>query len=286
MKPMRSEKEMFDLILSVAKEDPRIRAVVLNGSRSNPEAPRDQYQDYDIVYCVDDVAPFYNNPDWISEKFGPPLVMQMPEAISPPGLEPDNNGSFVYLMLFDDGNRIDLTIDTQYTLHEDGDNDPAVALLDKCGCLPSLSNDSSCWHVSCPDEKLFLDCCNEFWWCLNNVAKGIARDERPYAMEMYNCHVRDMLNHMVSWYIGISTDFSVSSGKMGKYFKNHLPADIYAEYLATYSDSEPNHLWEAVFAGCALFRKLALAVAKKLGFHYRLDEDENMNKYLRHVQNA
>ena len=38
---MRSEQEMFDLILQTAREDDRIRAVIMNGSRANPSAPRD-----------------------------------------------------------------------------------------------------------------------------------------------------------------------------------------------------------------------------------------------------
>ncbi len=33
---MRTEKEMFDLILSVPNRDGRIRAVYMNGSRANP----------------------------------------------------------------------------------------------------------------------------------------------------------------------------------------------------------------------------------------------------------
>ena len=33
---MRSEKEMFELILRVVKADERIRAVYMNGSRANP----------------------------------------------------------------------------------------------------------------------------------------------------------------------------------------------------------------------------------------------------------
>lgn len=49
---MRSEQEMFDLILNTAREDKRIRAVYMNGSRTNPSAPRDIFQDYDIVYVV------------------------------------------------------------------------------------------------------------------------------------------------------------------------------------------------------------------------------------------
>jgi hypothetical protein len=49
---MRTEKEMLDLILGVAKADTRIRAVYMNGSRANPKVPKDKNQDYDIVYVV------------------------------------------------------------------------------------------------------------------------------------------------------------------------------------------------------------------------------------------
>ncbi len=47
---------MFDLILDTARADERIRAVILNGSRANPNAPRDPFQDFDIVYLVTDSA--------------------------------------------------------------------------------------------------------------------------------------------------------------------------------------------------------------------------------------
>jgi aminoglycoside 6-adenylyltransferase len=52
---MRTEQEMLDLILRVAKEDERIRAVLLAGSRANPGVPKDNYQDYDIAYFVTDM---------------------------------------------------------------------------------------------------------------------------------------------------------------------------------------------------------------------------------------
>ncbi len=49
---MRTEREMYDLILGTAQADERIRAVYMNGSRTNANAPRDIFQDYDIVYAV------------------------------------------------------------------------------------------------------------------------------------------------------------------------------------------------------------------------------------------
>ena len=38
---MRSEKEMYDLILGYANADENIRAVILNGSRANPNRKPD-----------------------------------------------------------------------------------------------------------------------------------------------------------------------------------------------------------------------------------------------------
>ncbi|MBV1710018.1 MAG: aminoglycoside 6-adenylyltransferase [Erysipelothrix sp.] len=37
---MRDEKEMIDEIIGFAKNDSRIKAVLLNGSRANPLAPK------------------------------------------------------------------------------------------------------------------------------------------------------------------------------------------------------------------------------------------------------
>ena len=53
---MRTEREMTALILGVAERDARVRAVFMNGSRANPNAPRDIFQDYDIVYVVEETG--------------------------------------------------------------------------------------------------------------------------------------------------------------------------------------------------------------------------------------
>ena len=55
---MRTEKEMMDLILTFAKNDPRIRVVGMEGSRTNVNVPKDEFQDYDITYLVTDMESF------------------------------------------------------------------------------------------------------------------------------------------------------------------------------------------------------------------------------------
>jgi len=272
---------MMDLIIGVAKADDRIRAVLMVGSRANPTAPRDKYQDYDITYFVKDIKPFYNNVEWIEKNFGKPAILQMPENMSL--IPPEGDGHFTYLMIFDDGNRIDLSI--EHTPYVD-DGEPAIVLLDKDGTLPPLpAPTDKHWHIKPPTEKLFADCCNEFWWCLNNVGKGIARDELPYAMKMFNDYVRDMLNKMIEWYIGVNTNFSVSAGKFGKYFKKHLPPDLYAMYSQTYSDSNYENLWASVFTACDLFHTAALRVAEYGGYVYNQREEDAMIKYLNRIKN-
>ena len=55
---MRNEEVMMELILKRAVEDETIRLVEMNGSRINPTTKRDPFQDYDIVYYVEDMEPF------------------------------------------------------------------------------------------------------------------------------------------------------------------------------------------------------------------------------------
>lgn len=278
---MRTEQEMFDLIINTAKEDERILAVMLNGSRADPHAVKDIYQDYDIVYFVTDVSPYWDNREWLESKFGKISVLQTPETM---GLvPPDNDGSFVFLTIFEDGNRIDLNITSDAYID---DGEPAVILLDKCGYLSQVNPRDDFWFIEPPTEKFFHDCCNEFWWCLNNVAKGIARDELPYVMNMFNVCVRDMLNKMTEWYIGMHYDFKVSAGKSGKYFKEYLPGKLYNMYCETYSDSNYENIWKSVFNACELFRTMANEIVEEFGYTYNKAEDSNMTSYMLKVKNG
>jgi aminoglycoside 6-adenylyltransferase len=131
---MRSEKEMLDLILHVAENDDNIRAVIMNGSRVNPHAKKDPFQDFDIVYFVRDVEPYKRNKTFISP-FGDLMIMQTPEdMIDPPA---ENDGHYTYLMQFLDGNRIDLSLYSLDTIQSNIADSLTVVLLDKDHLIPS-----------------------------------------------------------------------------------------------------------------------------------------------------
>ncbi|MBM6629078.1 aminoglycoside 6-adenylyltransferase [Mammaliicoccus vitulinus] len=47
---MRSEKEIINLILDIAKKDNHIECDLLNGSKANPNSMKDKFQDYDFIF--------------------------------------------------------------------------------------------------------------------------------------------------------------------------------------------------------------------------------------------
>ena len=131
---MRTEKEMMDLILATAQNDDRIHAVYMNGSRTNPNAPKDIFQDYDIVYVVDETESFIRDKAWIN-RFGDILFMQYPDES--PYYPSDKANSYAWLMVFTDGNRLDLTVKTvEHAKKNVLEDSLCVILLDKDGILP------------------------------------------------------------------------------------------------------------------------------------------------------
>ncbi len=132
---MRTEQEMLSLILDVARKTEAVRAVVMNGSRVNPNAKKDPFQDYDIIYFVREVEPFKRNWDFIRQ-FGEMLILQTPEDMSSPSAAGD--GHYSYLMQFMDGTRIDLSFYPLEQVKKHTADSLTIKLLDKDRLIPQL----------------------------------------------------------------------------------------------------------------------------------------------------
>ncbi|HZG57218.1 aminoglycoside 6-adenylyltransferase [Paenibacillus sp.] len=280
---MRNEQEMIDAILGFAKEDDRVRAVVLNGSRANPCAPKDMFQDYDVLFLVTSVMDFVRERDWIRRRFGEWIIMQTPDEHDRPDAETFDR--FAYLMLFADGNRIDLTFYPVARLDELRHESLSVKLLDKDGIVGTLPPPSIADHrTRPPTETRYAQVCNEFWWVSTYVAKGLWRRELPYAKTMLEQPVRDALLQMLRWHVGVRTGFAADPGKAGKYLENVLEPRLWQAFVCTYPDADYDRIWDALFAMCALFRETALEIAGHCGFGYPEGDDRRVTEYLRRVR--
>jgi aminoglycoside 6-adenylyltransferase len=273
-------------IIDYATNDERIKAVYLNGSRTNINAPSDIFRDFDIVYVVDEIKPFIEDKAWI-DNFGEILIMQEPEYNDKwLGREVDFDSRYAYLMLFSDGIRIDLSFQSiSFAKKAILEDKLVMKLLDKGQVLPSLDRPTDIqYHVKKPSEAQFITRANDFWWCMQNIAKGLYRDEIPYAMGMYSL-VRKHLEVLLDWYIGMKNDFGVSTGKMHKYYKRCLDKSIYQRYLLTYPEAKIEAIWDSIFVCADLFGEVARNVSEELGINYKVEEEKAMLKYLSVVKN-
>lgn len=279
---MRSERDMYQLILTFAQEDPRIRGVLLNGSRANPAATPDRFRDFDIVYLVTDVAP-YKEGD-ISAAFGEVLVLQ----------RTDENQLFdehfphmaCYLMQFADGNRIDLTIARveDYASYC-WDDRLCVVLLDKDGFLPALPPpDESTHGIQRPSAQVFQECRNEFWWTAPYVSKGLWRGQLPYAQHMLEECTRPMLRLMLSWLTGAQKGFPVYPGKAGWNLEHLLPQDLWERYLSTYAPCGQEALFQALDTACALFTEVSHRTGEQLGYAWSDQWDDTVPRFMKVTQ--
>ena len=282
---MRTENEMFHTIINAAKSDDRVLAAYLKGSRTNPNVPKDIYQDYDIMYVVKETESFRKDLSWL-DIFGRVILKQEQDDDFGYGdrfdLRSHYEETYSWLLLFEDGNRLDIGVETVEAMRKGSHrNKLFLPLLDKADCLPKLPPPTDeDFHVKKPAERKFHGCCNEFFWSLCDVAKGIRRDELPFAMTTYYTQAHHMLEVMLEWYIGSMTDYSVSCGKLNKYFKCYLPEEIYQQYLRTFPDSSYESFWKAINISCRLLHDTAVVVAESLSFTYPEDYEHGFLKYM------
>lgn len=278
---MRSEAEIKQLIVDTATNDDRVRAVLMNGSRANPNVTPDKYQDFDIVFIVNNLADFTCNHSWV-KLFGDIIIWQLPDEMILGTRDPDGFG---YLMIFDDGNRIDLTLYPVEKITKNYWPDSlTVCLLDKDNQFESLPlpNDLD-YFIRRPSAKEFSDVCNEFWWVSTYVAKGLLRNEITYAKEMLESVVRPLFMKAIEWKIGADYRFSVSFGKAGRFMHKYVSRNYYERVLQTYSDADVKNNWKALFTIVELFEQTSNEVAVKLNFQVDKKEQENAIRYLRQL---
>ena len=263
---MRSAETMYQLILDCARKDPRVRLVLLSGSRANPDAPRDDLQDFDVAWFVTNLDSFRGSEAWL-ESFGSRLMMQKPAEM---GDNPPDNPELVYLMLFEDGNRIDLSLHPLESLEAYASGEGLWrGLLDKDQRASGLPKPSAArFAIEPPSAKAFADCCNEFWWVSPYVAKGLLRQEQLYAVWHMEAVIREELLRMLGWLVGVRDGFPVCLGKHNKYLQARLEPSEWKLLMRTCRLSAPRSCWQALFAAQRLFRRASLEVSTHFGYPY------------------
>ena len=263
----RSQEQMLRLILQTAKSL-QIDAVALSGSRTDTKAPKDEFQDYDVVYVVDDLDTLTRDLAWLHQ-FGKRIIEQ----------EVTLGHRRLYLMLFEDGNRIDLTLCPKEYIKEwvESEADYTV-LVDEKGLFESYSPSPQRFWTSPASETDFKKACNEFWWVSAYVVKGICRNQLIYATDhLYGICQQELLK-VLAWQVARNRGL-VDIGKNYKYLFNYLPIDKEKEFSALLDFSSLDKITQSLFATMQLFHQEAQYLAQKMDFDYDREVAEKMMRY-------
>jgi len=264
---MRTETEMIDLIFQTAKAL-KVNAVAMSGSRTNPKAPKDEFQDYDVVYVVDDLDNLTSDLSWL-DQFGTRIIEQHNVL----------GNRRLYLMLFEDGNRIDLTLCPTEYIQEWVDSEADYTVLkDEKGLFVPYSPNPQRYWTSPASAIDFEKACNEFWWVSAYVVKGICRKQAIYATDhLYGICQQELLK-VFAWQVA-SDRGEVDIGKNYKYLFQYLPAEKEKEFSALLDFSSVEKLTQSLFATMQLFHREAQILAQKMGFDYDKEVAEKMIQY-------
>ena len=264
---MRAETEMLDLILQTAKTL-QVKAVAMSGSRTGTKAPKDEFQDYDVVYVVDDLDNLTSDLAWL-DQFGTRIIEQHNIL----------GNRRLYLMLFEDGNRIDLTLCPKDHIQEWVESEADFTVLEDTKGLfvPYFPSPQRYW-TSPATETNFVKSCNEFWWVSSYVVKGICRNQLIYATDhLYGICQQEFLK-ILAWQVA-SNRGVVDIGKNYKYLFNYLPTEKEKEFSDLLDFSSIDKITQSLLATMQLFHREAQRLAQKLGFDYDKEVAEKMIEY-------
>jgi aminoglycoside 6-adenylyltransferase len=280
----RDETTMLNLILDIAKNDEGIRAVILNGSRASPGAKKDSFQDYDIVYIVNNIEPYIENRQWLKH-FGELVILQTPEEMD--GIWPQSKDLFGFLMLFTDGNRIDLRLISHIKYSNMARDSQSIVLLDKDLIMGEFGAPSDRDYLpSQLTENEFDNCCNEFFWVSTNIAKGICRKQLTYVKYMSEQIVKEQLIKLLIGYVAIKTNFKKIIGAYAKHLQELLEPEMWDKFRKTYVDAEYENIWNGLFLMHEIFNEIGLKVSKHYGYRFDLAEAQKVAGYLQTIRNT
>ena len=264
---MRTDQEMLGLILGTA-EKLQVDAVALSGSRTDTKAPKDEFQDYDVVYVVDDLDTLTSNLAWL-DQFGARIIEQHNIL----------GNRRLYLMLFEDGNRIDLTLCPKDRINEWVDSEADFTVLnDPQGLFVPYATTPKRYWTAPASATDFDKSCNEFWWVSAYVVKGICRKQIIYATDhLYGICQQELLK-ILAWQIA-SDRGAVDIGKNYKYLFNYLPIEKEKEFSALLDFSSLDKITQSLLATMEFFHQEAQYLAQKMGFKYEKEVAEKMIEY-------
>ncbi|MHC6198001.1 AadS family aminoglycoside 6-adenylyltransferase [Elizabethkingia miricola] len=283
---MKIRDEKLREILDWANGNEDIRAVILTSSLVNPLAPVDDFSDLDVELIFEDNQAYIADRKWLN-LFGKPISM----------IEEDescfNGIHAMKMVLYEDTVKVDFKLyrkssflqEIQYEeLPEDWDIGYKI-LLDKDGITQNMKPPTHRISIiKKPDEKDFTKLFKDFWWDCTYVAKCLARGDIFYAKFVSENILRtEYLVPLLEWHIANQHNWDITTNKHGRLFKKYLSQDLWSKTEQTFSGSNIEENWKALFSMTDIMGELGKNLAEALNYSYPSEMENNIRTYLETV---
>ena len=285
---MTVRQEKLEQIIIWAENNPDIHVVLLTSSLVNPYAPVDDLSDLDVELVFENMKEYEADKKWIY-LFGEPISMVEENETYFDGKHA------MKMVLYADHVKVDFKLYQRSEflkevqkeqLPEDWDVGYKV-LVDKDNLTKKLKSPTyQSVMIQKPTEQRFQQLMNDFWWDTTYVAKCLKRGDLFYAKFMSEDVIRtDYLVPLIEWYIASFHDWkNITTNKHGRLFRKYLSAELWERVEATFSGSNINDNWHALYAAADLVHELGTALAQKLDFEYPQKHEHDIRKYLAEVK--
>ncbi len=285
---MKIREDKLEQIIQWATDNRDVRVVLLTSSLVNPYAPVDDFSDLDVELVFESRKPYEDDHQWIS-LFGQPISMVEE------GDEVFEGKHAMKMVLYKDHVKVDFKLYQlsdfiaeikAEKLPDDWDLGYKV-LVDKDGLTTEMKPPSyRSIMIHQPEEKEFRQLLNDFWWDTTYVAKCLKRGDIFYAKFMSENILRtDYLVPLIEWYIASSHDWNnITTNKHGRLFKKYLSQELWNKVELTFSGSNIEENWAALFAFADLVHELGTALAYQLNFTYPVTLENDIRNYLAEVR--
>ena len=288
MQNQHNPADVISELIQWAEQWDAIRAMLLTSTRAVPvpNAPVDNFSDYDVLLFVEDIRPFHEDRSWLGH-FGEVLVAYWDPIYRDPdfGLEKFGN-----VTQYADGLKIDFTLCPVEMLRKIVQAPALPAELD-AGYRILLDKDNLTEGIKSPTYKAYIPVpptnevyqtmINDFFSDAPYVAKCLLRGELlpvKWCLDYDMKHV--YLRPMLEWLMGLHHNWSLPTGWLGKGLKKKLPPEIWSQLEACYAGANIADNWQALFRTMALFRRVATEVGKGLGYEYPHDLDQRVTAFV------
>lgn len=284
---MRIRDEKLQNIINWAEINSNIRVVLLTSSLVNPLAPVDDLSDLDIELVFENNEKYVENNLWLNN-FGTPIAMIEEDETSFDGKHA------MKMLLYEDGVKVDFKLYSKSNFVEeiqekelpyDWDIGYKV-LVDKEGLTRDLKKPSyQASIIKKPTESQFQALLKDFWWDTTYVSKSLKREDLFYAKYMSEQIRENYLTSLIEFYIASQHDWNVTTNKHGRLFKQYLSPEMWTKIEATFSGSDIQENWKALFIMMDLVNEMGIFIAEKLSFSYPQKLENDIRKYSTDLKN-